>query len=540
MPRYQITSPDGGKYEVTAPDGASEQDVLAYAQSQFKPKEKPLDPTEGMSGTDKFFAGMGKGIYDVGRGISQRFGGMTEHEVAEARRADEPLMKTGAGVAGNVGGSLMTLAPALAVPGANTVAGAAAVGALSGFVRPTTEGESFLKNTATDAALGGVSQWGLGKVAEKAMQRLSALREEAVSAAAKNAVRDTAVSEAQAAGYKTVPSLSGGSLAGRMIEGATGKEKAAQLAAVNNQPITDSIARKALGIADDVPLSKETMRAARTEAIETGYEPVRQLPFMATDDAFRTQISKLTSRADNASKDFGAIVESDVKPLAAGLLEVKGFSGSSAVDAVATFREKASDLYAAGNKTLGKAYREAAEAVENQIERALAAQGKDGAAVLKDYRDARVKVAQTFDLEKALREGQGSIDARVIGRLYAKAPDRMTGDIATIGKAAAAMPEVMAVPKAGWANPITAADSGVGTIGSILAGGPLPLAFPALRAAGRYGMMTGPGQRLLTTPKYGPGPIDTNAPLLLEALRQRAAGGTAGAFAPSSIYSAQE
>lgn len=35
MATFEITSPDGGVYEITAPEGASEQDILAYAQSQF-------------------------------------------------------------------------------------------------------------------------------------------------------------------------------------------------------------------------------------------------------------------------------------------------------------------------------------------------------------------------------------------------------------------------------------------------------------------------------------------------------------------------
>lgn len=37
MAKYRITGPDGATYEVNAPDDASEQDVLAYAQSNFSP-----------------------------------------------------------------------------------------------------------------------------------------------------------------------------------------------------------------------------------------------------------------------------------------------------------------------------------------------------------------------------------------------------------------------------------------------------------------------------------------------------------------------
>jgi len=41
MPQYEITSPDGTKYRVTAPEGASQQDVMAYVQSQHAGPHKP-------------------------------------------------------------------------------------------------------------------------------------------------------------------------------------------------------------------------------------------------------------------------------------------------------------------------------------------------------------------------------------------------------------------------------------------------------------------------------------------------------------------
>ena len=40
MPNYTVTSPDGRKFKVTAPDGATQEQVLAYAQSQFT-KQSP-------------------------------------------------------------------------------------------------------------------------------------------------------------------------------------------------------------------------------------------------------------------------------------------------------------------------------------------------------------------------------------------------------------------------------------------------------------------------------------------------------------------
>jgi hypothetical protein len=468
MPRYEITAPDGRRFEVSAPDGASNDEVLAYAQKNFaatKPDE-PANPTDGMSRTERVLAGAGKAFVDVGRGAGQLLSKVTgadkagaglvsEQDVAESRKRDQPLMNTGLGVTGNIVGNIAAMAPAMMIPGANTVVGAGVIGAASGAAQPTVEGESSIKNAAIGGALGSGAQYGLGKIVDQIGKRLAGLKDIAAVESAKNSVRDSAVAASREAGYKTVPSESGGNLAGRIVEGLTGKEKAAQLAAVQNQPITDALARKALGLADDVPLSKETMRTVRADAAKAGYDPVRNVPEIQTDGAYQDAVGKLTSRADNAAKDFGALVESDVKPLADGLKQIKAFSGDSAVDAISIFREKSSDLYAQGNKTLGKAYREAAEAIEGQVERSISGgQGRQGGWL--EFRAARTKMAQSFDLEKALREGQGTIDARVIGRLYGKNPERMSGELETIGKAASAMPGVMGVPKAGWSNPVTA------------------------------------------------------------------------------------
>lgn len=158
MPKYKITGPDGQSYEVNAPDGASEQDVLAYAQRSFKmaaaPKSKQFDPTEGMSTSQKMLAGVGKAFVDTGRGVGQLLGLVSDKDVEEARRLDAPLMGTTAGKVGNFGGNIAVAAPAMFVPGANTLAGAAAVGSLQGLIQPTSGAESRLKNAAIGGAAG--------------------------------------------------------------------------------------------------------------------------------------------------------------------------------------------------------------------------------------------------------------------------------------------------------------------------------------------------------------------------------------------------
>lgn len=527
MAIYRVEGPDGTIHRIEGPDGATPKQIEEYAARTLAPKpvNTPLDPTEGMSGLEKFLAGTGKGMMDVANGIGQLAGKVTPQEIDEERKYAAPLMNTGAGMAGNVVGNLAFTAPALAIPGANTVAGATGVGALLGGIQGVGEGESRLKNIATGAALGGGAQYGLGKVAGVLGDRVASLEATGAAQKAANAVKDDAIAEARGLGYKTIPSVSNGSMLGRIVEGASGTAKAKQLFSVQNQELTDSFVRKAFSLPEAAPISKETMQAVRTEAVQAGYDPIRQIPRMSVDQTFKNDIRALTSRADNASKDFGAVVASDVKPLADQLNKVKSFTGDSAVDAVAVLREKASDLYAQGNKTLGSAYRKASEAIEAQIERGLA--NKQGAPLIKDFRDARARIAQTFDVEKALREGQGHVDAVALGRIWAKNPKRMSGEIAQIGKAAAAMPDVMQVPKAGWNAPVSALDSGGSVFASILSGHALPLMYGPARAGLRYGLLSNAGQSL-TKPSYGAGALDKFMPDLLGELEKRGVSGLLG------------
>lgn len=112
------------------------------------------DPTEGMSGLDKFRAGVGKGMVDTVRGIGQLVGAVPQSAVDEARRRDAALSNTGAGMAGDVVGNIALALPTLAIPGAASLRGAAAIGAAQGFTQPVATGESRLANTALGGAAG--------------------------------------------------------------------------------------------------------------------------------------------------------------------------------------------------------------------------------------------------------------------------------------------------------------------------------------------------------------------------------------------------
>jgi len=155
MATYLITAPDGTKLKITAPDDATPEQVLAYAKENHKPAAAQApDPTEGMSGTDKFLAGVGKAFADTGMGIGQMLGLVSRDDVAERRRLDAPLMKHTAATVGNVAGNVAIAVPTVLLPGAATVPGAAAIGAAQGLIQPSTSSTETAQNVALGGGLG--------------------------------------------------------------------------------------------------------------------------------------------------------------------------------------------------------------------------------------------------------------------------------------------------------------------------------------------------------------------------------------------------
>jgi hypothetical protein len=89
MPKYRITAPDGHTYDITAPDGATQEEVLAYAQQNYKPKadfsnvrsrvlpgratgsRQPFQRPQDMNAYERYLAGVGKSMRDTAAGFRQ-------------------------------------------------------------------------------------------------------------------------------------------------------------------------------------------------------------------------------------------------------------------------------------------------------------------------------------------------------------------------------------------------------------------------------------------------------------------------------------
>lgn len=163
MARYQVRGPNGVVYTLEGPDGATQDQVIAVAQQIAQAShQKAATQVEGdaitqgarnftddMGTFGRFAAGVGKAGYDLARGAGQWLPGLvSRQDVADSRKLDAPLMATTAGKVGNVAGNVAALAPAALVPGANTILGGAAIGALTGALEPSTSTGETVKNLA--------------------------------------------------------------------------------------------------------------------------------------------------------------------------------------------------------------------------------------------------------------------------------------------------------------------------------------------------------------------------------------------------------
>lgn len=187
MPTFIVTSPDGRRIRVNAPEGATQEDAIAYVQSQFSAmpvesaRERLMkqDPSEydpsskeyqakygavsGMNIPQRMAAGAGKFLFDAARGIGQMTGLRSQEQIDEAARLDAPLMATTSGKVGNVLGGAAFSAPAMLIPGAQGLAGAALTGAGLGMVQPVQTGGSRTANTIFGGA-GGAAGYGASKL----------------------------------------------------------------------------------------------------------------------------------------------------------------------------------------------------------------------------------------------------------------------------------------------------------------------------------------------------------------------------------------
>jgi hypothetical protein len=331
-----------------------------------------------------------------------------------------------------------------------------------------------------------------------------------------NAVRDATLRAAQQEGYAVTPGSVSPTGKNIISERMAGKTHLEQLASVQNQSVTDKLARRAAGLPENAPLTSTTMQDIRKAEYTKGYEPVKQIGEIKTDPAFLDDLISVESKYAGAGASFPGAVPEDVTRLIKNFT-VDKFNSKDAIEVTRTLREEAKGNFRKGDDALAKAQIDISNALENQIERSLAASNNANAAnILEQFRLSRQRMAVSHTIEDAIKEGSGSVIAAKLARDI-QSGKYVSGDIKTIAEFANVFPRVTQTPSQigapgagtvlgrslGGAGGAAAGFSMGGTTGMGIGGAIGALAPEMVSAGMRNYLLSGRGQANML-PNYSP------------------------------------
>lgn len=522
MPIYTLQGPDGKTYKIEGPAGATADQLAAVIQGGGKSREqriaeqqaadrKEFDPTVGMSGTDRFLAGVGKAMTDVGRGVGQMVGLVDRGDVAASRQLDAPLMNTGAGAAGNFAGNVAMLAPTAMIPGANTVTGAGVIGAAAGLAQPSTSTQETLTNLALGGAGGAAGQAVANKLPSVVQAWKQRAAQKAADQTAQTAQKFAAAQTGNQLGYVVPPADLNPGMTSELLSGLSGKIKTAQVASQRNQAVTDRLAREALGLAPDAQLTPDVLQALRNQAAGSGYGPIRQAGQIAADADYTKALDTIASQYQGAARSFPSAAKNPVLDMVEGL-RAGSFDAGDGLDMVKVLRESADKAYRSGDTGLGKASKAAADAIEEQIDRSLAASGNQDA--IKAFREARKQIAKTYSVQKALNSETGSVSAQKLAQELSKGKP-LSGELRNVAEFATAFPKAAQALKEAPKS-VSPLDFAVATGSVIGTQNPLALAMLGARPAARSVMLSPLVQKAALNPGFKPSMTSQVASALID------------------------
>lgn len=474
MAKYRVTSPDGVTFEVTAPDDATPEQVQAYAQENM-PKAAPAKPAaqSGMQTIANIGGGMLRGAGSIGATLLTPYdmlAGNTKSIGNPERRAamtgglkelgvDTDSLgfnvgKLGTEIAGTMGagGGLANVitraAPGLAAKAAPVVdairtsgmssagltgraglaarsaGGAITGGAAAGLVSP--------EGAATGAGISAALPGGL-QVAGRVGQAVG----NTIRGPAQTPELAAAVGQARQAGYVIPPTQAKPTLGNRIMEGFAGKITTAQNASAKNQAVTDDLAAKALGLPAGTKATPQVLEQVRAAAGQA-YGAVKSTGTVSAGQPYEAAIDAIVAPLKKAAAGFP---KAKANPLIDEIESLKSpaFDADAAVEKVKELRDLATSAYGKQDKAAGKAYKAAAVAIEDALERHLQSIGASPQ-VLQDFREARQLIAKTYSVGGAANAATGAVDARKLaGQLQRGKP--LSGELRTAAEFAARFPK---------------------------------------------------------------------------------------------------
>lgn len=480
MPRFNVNAPDGSIIPVDAPEGATEQDAIAFAAATYKPKAPA--PAAGMPGPRKNYGLLevpDQAIANIPASAKKFAGGLYE--------AVTSPVQTAMGVLDIGAGALQKALPESAVNFINQFEGntnaavraVEAANAMGGMFKDRYGSYEGIKRTLAEDPVGAAADLStlltggsmaasrvapnvsrtlqtaatytnpLSIVTKPAQAALAAKEQMFPNALTRekelNAVRDATLQAAQREGYVATPGSVSPTGKNIVAERMAGKTHLEQLASVQNQTVTDKLARRAAGLPETAPLTSATMQDIRNAEYAKGYAPIKQIGEIKTDPAFLDDLISVESKYAGAGASFPGAVPEEVTRLIKNFT-VDKFNSKDAIEVTRSLREQAKGNFRKGDDALAKAQIDVSNALENQIERSLtAANNAKAADMLEQFRLSRQRMAVSHTIEDAIKEGGGSVIAAKLARDI-QTGKYVSGDIKTIAEFSNVFPRVSQTP----------------------------------------------------------------------------------------------
>jgi hypothetical protein len=277
----------------------------------------------------------------------------------------------------------------------------------------------------------------------------------------------------------------------------------ARLSKFNLEKITDQV-RNDLGVAATEKLDDAAINRA-LDVASAPYDPIRALPVLNASDSVIGSIRALDKPATLGGKSQASAVSALIGDVVTELQA--GRSGAQIIDDIRQLRRSAQSVYKARDKGNNPPVADVSRAdaqmgIANALEKMIDENAPNPRA-LSEFQQARQRMAQIYDHERALDYGTSTIDPRSYAKMLNERKGNMTGVGADIGKVAANFPKVVATDVINADIKPRLTRSGLGGTLGFIAGTPLGLAVPgaALGAGAGYIASAASAKRMMS-PSY--------------------------------------
>lgn len=251
------------------------------------------------------------------------------------------------------------------------------------------------------------------------------------------------------------------------LAGWSGKVKTAQGASEANQRVTNALAAKSLGLNPEDGISEVALRRVRADAGKAYGAVSKALPVTTQDSEFLDAIGGIGDKTSSLAETFPNITKNtDIENLVSDLTNAKSFKTEDGITLVRQLRRDATANFKAAadpsKLALAQAQRDAAEHVDDLIQRNLAQTGQEG--LVSEYQAARQTIAKTYDLQSATNLATGNVNAHRLAALAARGRP-LSGELSTIANSAAAFPKALQpLDRIGGVEPLSTLDLGAAAL----------------------------------------------------------------------------